>query len=272
MDIILPTNKMPFTLLVTIKSKYADTFKIIAKDTKKPSTYYMLRKGEVPGQKGRKFILKFPLSPDTMRLSIYSERNGNFPNNEDSSFQISEFKVEKLQTCDLWATPLTHSFIKFAEDFSNNASIWSAGKEKDPSIYRSNCGNFTIDYYDVIKQNGKTLATPARIGHNKGIIEVSKEAFLKYTVPMRMIILLHEYSHKWLNPKLGRDIGDEVAADINALNIYLSLGYPDIEANQAFLAVFRKADTEQNHKRYLILRDFIERFGRGEISCKTEAA
>lgn len=203
-----------------------------------------------------------------MKVSIYSETYGNHPNNEDKSFEITEFRVDKLKTCDLWATPLTFSFIKFAQDFSNNASVFSAGK-KTPDIYRSDCSNFTIDYYDVIQHKGKPITTPARIGHNKGIIEVSKKAFLGYTVPMRMLILLHEYSHKWLNPRIGRDIGDETAADINALNIYLSLGYPDMEAHQAFLTVFRRANNESNHKRYLIINDFITRFKNGEIACST---
>ena len=51
---------------------------------------------------------------------------------------------------------------------------------------------------------------------------------------MRLIILLHEYSHKYSNPKIGRKIEDEVAADINALRMYLSKGYSEVEAQYAF--------------------------------------
>lgn len=256
---------MPFRLLVTVKTSRPETIKIVAKDTRKQKTYYINRKGEVNSE-GRQFILKFPLSPATMKLSIYNYENGNYPQDEDGSFKITQFKVEKLPTCDLWAKPLTLKFIKFAQDFSTNASILSAGN-KIPHIYRSNEADFTIDYYDVIKNDGVPITTPARIGHNRGIIDVSKNAFLKYTVPMRMIILLHEFSHKWMNPAIGREIGDEVAADINALNIYLSLGYPELEARQAFLSVFRNANNESNHKRYLIINDFITRFSEGKIAC-----
>jgi hypothetical protein len=270
MDVYLPTNKMPFRLVVTVKSQRPETIKIVAKDTKKVRTYYLNRKGEV-NSKGRTFVLKFPLSPSTMKLSIYNYEKGNYPNDEDGSFKITEFKVEKLQTCDLWAKPLTLSFLRFAQDFATNASIMSAGS-RAPHIYRSDDANFTIDYYDVIKNNGKPISTPARIGHNRGIIEVSRNAFLKYTVPMRMIILLHEYSHKWLNPSIGREISDEVAADINALNIYLSMGYPEMEAHQAFLTVFRKANNDGNHKRYLIINDFITRFSEGKVACNINKA
>jgi hypothetical protein len=85
---------------------------------------------------------------------------------------------------------------------------------------------------------------------------------------MRMVILLHEFSHKYINPKLNRDIGDEVSADINALNIYLSLGYPLIEAQYAFLKVFRGANNELNKRRYLILNDFMTKFHKGELENK----
>jgi hypothetical protein len=80
-----------------------------------------------------------------------------------------------------------------------------------------------------------------------------------------MAILLHEFSHKYMNPKIGREISDEISADINALNIYLSLGYPYIEAQYAFLKVFRGANNPFNKKRYLILDDFIKKFINGEL-------
>ena len=82
---------------------------------------------------------------------------------------------------------------------------------------------------------------------------------------MRMVILLHEFSHKYMNPKVNRDISDEVGADINALNIYLSLGYPDIEAEYAFLRVFKGANNVMNKKRFLILDDFIKKFSTGQL-------
>ena len=87
---------------------------------------------------------------------------------------------------------------------------------------------------------------------------------------MRMIILLHEYSHKYLNPTVNKPIAYETGADINALRIYLALGYPPSEAHYAFLHVFKDANNHQNHKRYEIIKDFIYKFTNGEIegSCK----
>ena len=273
MNIMLPTNKKPFRLFVTIKANRTVKMRIVVKDTRKPSTYYLNRTCDMVAGLKRQFVLKFPLSPEVMEISIFNQYNGNFQNDEDGSFTITEFKPDKLKTCPLWEDKLTHSFINFAEEFSENGSVLSAGN-KHPHVYRSNDGKFTIDYYGVIHDNGRAVSTPARIGHNRGIIELSKKAFLGYTVPMRMIILLHEFSHKWKNPKIGRPIGYETGADINALKIYLSLGFPEIEAHRAFLTVFRNAKGEENHKRYKIINDFITKFNAGMIegSCERNKA
>jgi hypothetical protein len=272
MNIMLPTNKKPFRLFVTVVANRNLTLRLVAKDTRKPSTYYLNRTCAMRAG-SRQFVMKFPLSPDVMRISIFNQMNGNYDMDEDTSFTITEFKPDRLKTCPLWEDKLTYSFINFAQDFAENASVYSAG-DKHPHIYRSNDGRFTIDYYDIIRDNGTPTSTPARIGHNRGIIELSKNAFMNYTVPMRMIILLHEFSHKWKNPQIGREIGYETGADINALKIYLSLGYPEIEAHRAFLNVFRKADGEGNHKRYKIINDFITKFNQGLIegSCERNVA
>jgi hypothetical protein len=266
MDFRIPANKLPFSLIVKVKSKSPETIRIKAKDNRKPSTLYINRKGVVNGE--REFELKFPLSPSSLIVSVFNEKNGNFPSNEDSSFEVSEIKVEKLKTYELWTTEESRNFIQFAKEFAENASVLSSGSTT-PHIYRSNDAKFTIDYYDIIrdKVTGKKLSTPARIGHNSGIIEVSKKHFLSYTVPMRMVILLHEFAHKFLNPTIGRPISYETGADIQALNIYLSLGFSELEAHQAFLYVFKNADTEENHKRYKIINDFITKFNKGQVAA-----
>ena len=48
---------------------------------------------------------------------------------------------------------------------------------------------------NVLSSSGSYLPTPARISQLNGKMEVSYMQFLEYTVPMRMAILLHEYSH-----------------------------------------------------------------------------
>ena len=176
-------------------------------------------------------------------------------------------KAQKVKEYDVWWNQETKDFYKFAVEFSQNAGILSAG-DKKPHIYRSDDGKFTIDYYNTIydKQSKKRLSTPARIGHNSGIIEVSKSKFMDYTIPMRLVILLHEYAHKYLNPKIGRPISYETGADIQGLYIYLGKGWSPYEAHKSFLQVFRKANGDENHKRYKVIRDFIIKYDKGEVS------
>lgn len=263
------TNKVPFTLVVGVQTKTPQEIRLQAKDSKKPATYYVNRKGIVNGY--REFELKFPQVPSDMVVNVFNVAIGNTNSNEDKSFIVTKFEAKKLETSPIWLTENDASFIKFAQHFAENASIYTGSIRVNgkilPSVYRSDDYKFTIDYYDQIvdRKTGKVVNTPARIGHNTGVIEVSKSCFLKYTVPMRMIILLHEYSHKWKNPENGMKISYETGADIAAMNIYLSLGYSEIEAHQAFLTVFRGANNAMNKKRYLIISDFIKQFKKGNL-------
>jgi len=261
----IPSNTLPFTILLSVKTNKPEYINVIAVDGNQPSTVYINRDGEVSGT--RAFELNFPQTPNLMALSITNRKNGNIA--DDKSFKIEKFEVKSLQTCQLWADADIRNFVRFAQYFSANADLLSAGDYK-PSIYRSDDGKFCIDYFNKIRDTdtGAFVGTPARVGHNTGVIEVSKVDFEQYSIPMRMVILLHEFSHKYMNPKIKREIGDEVSADINALNIYLSLGYPLIEAQYAFLKVFRGANNEFNKRRYLILNDFMIKFKNGELENK----
>ena len=266
-----PTNKIPFTLVIGIKTNSPQQIKFLAKDSKKPMTYYVNHKGVAKGY--REFELKFPQVPENLSVAVFNTANGNFPDASDTSFRITRFEAIPLKKNPIWFSKEEDSFIKFARRFCEDASILSAttikNGKKVPSVYRSDDNIFSINYYDVIQdKNGKIINTPARVGHHSGTIDVSKEAFLRYTVPMRMIILLHEFSHKWENPKNGRKINYETGADIAALYMYLSLGYSEIEAHQAFLTVFKGANNEGNHKRYKIIRDFIDKYNKGQLPTK----
>jgi hypothetical protein len=179
----------------------------------------------------------------------------------DSSLNISGGKVEQLDTCAIWMDEKTSSFLKFAQQFSERCGYLSEG------IYKSDDGKFVINYVNVItdRQTGKPMTTPARIGHQSGIIDVSRKQFQHYTYPQRLVILLHEFSHKWKNPEVGKSVADETAADINALYIYLSKGYPRTDALLVFTKVFYRNDTPQNRNRIKIIEDFVKNFDAGNI-------
>lgn len=264
MHIDIPSNNFAFQLAITIESKEPVRMRLLAVDPNKPATKYVDRQGDVRGS--RTFYMHFPVSPKHLKIIIYNSAMGDMPFGDDPTYTIKEVKVEKLKQYNVWWNQDTKNFYKFAVHFAENASILSAGNRK-PHIYRSDDGKFTIDYYNNIvdKKTGKLLSTPARIGHTTGIIEVSKTKFMRYSVPMRIIILMHEFAHKFLNPKLDRKIEYETGADIQALYVYLGKGWSPVEAHKAFLQVFRKANNKDNHKRYKIIRDFIDKYDRGQV-------
>lgn len=277
MNRILKSNRKQFTLALDLVSTKPTAVKVEAQkvqttsDGLSPVTYYYRQEFDINGSKH--FEIPFPQSPNELIFKIYPAEYKNYNHymqfgyKKQKLFDIAKSEIIPLKTKLNYLTDQDKCFIKFIKKFCDNASIHSSSHDDGtPSIYRSDCGGYTIDYYDKIRDDkGKELNTPARIGHDLGNIEVSQRDFVKYTIPMRMIILLHEYAHKWRNPDAGLQIGDESGADIGGLLIYLCLGYSPIEAHQAFLEVFYGARTPQNHARYLIIDDFIKKFENDEL-------
>jgi hypothetical protein len=166
--------------------------------------------------------------------------------------EIKKIPLEKrLDVVDFSNNDL-RSFINFCTKFCFNAGNLSSG------TYKSSDGKFRIEYLPTIisSKSGKELQTPARINKDSGVIQVSQKKFTPDTVAMRMAILLHEYSHYYVN----KDIDNESEADLNGLLIYLGLGYPRFEGHEAYLKTFISTPTEMNKVRYDKIKAFIDNF------------
>jgi hypothetical protein len=258
MNFKLWTRYEPIMVKVVIKTNSPQTMVVKVFDPTQANTYFTDREKIINGQE--ELYIRMPLSPYSTALSIYNKANGNQPKGVDNSFEVVEIKKEDLDIT-LSKTKMDNSlvrnFVAFAQKFSYNAGWINAPKD-----YVSSVGNFKIEYLPYIKsnKNGEKMATPARISTKNGRIQVSQESFLPYTIPMRMAILLHEFSHYYLNS----DITNETEADLNGLTIYLGLGYPIREAYAAFGDTFIGFPSEQNRKRYDIInkfiRDYIEEY------------
>lgn len=250
----LQTDGKPGTLLLNVFTKQEQPIRIIVRDKFNKNTKYIDKTDKVTGE--GKFYLRMPLMPRNAELIIFNEKNGNKPEGVDRSFKAGKTKLVDLKrklNCFDYSNPVIKNFVEFAEEFSQNASKISAGK----SVYTSNDGEFVIEYFDdITDSNGRKLNTPARISQKEGVIQISKNKFLNYTIPMRMIILLHEFAHFYLN----KDMSNETEADLNALLIYLGLGYPRFEAFYAFLKVFYNSPSPENKERYEYIHKFIQDF------------
>lgn len=241
-----------FSLHITIKCDGSKKFRVWAEEEGKPNSKYADREIIVDGE--RTIYFSFPISPETLFIGV-----GNVHSPSDKSFTVT-LERKPLTTYEIWLKNDTSKFVALASKFSMICGYSAASPNGRIFSYKDK--QFIIKYFDVIRdfKTGKTFNTPARIGHTTGNIEVAKVKFDRYTVAMRMMILLHEYSHVFMNPQIGVKVENEIGADINALYIYLGLGFSKIDALCVYANVFLKAQTASNIDRMRRIQNYIEQF------------
>ena len=251
MNFTLWTRYEPIMIKVVVQTNSPQTIVLKVYDPKQANTYFTDREKTVNGVE--ELFVRMPLSPSSAALKIYNKANGDMPKGQDPSFNVLAIKKEDMDITlprTKMDTFVVRNFVGFAQKFAYNAGWLTA-----PRDYMSSVGGFKIEYLPVIiNSKGEKMATPARISTKNGRIQASQQAFRDYTIPMRMAILLHEFSHYYLNT----DVSDETEADLNGLTIYLGLGYPIREAYEAFTSTFIGYPTEQNKKRFDIIDRFIK--------------
>lgn len=236
-------DNKPTNLLIGVQVKHPVKVMIRVYNPSKPNTFYLDRWQTV--QQHGEFQARLPQSCPTVVVEIRTA-DGN-----DQNIRVTKMQQTPLQQyIPCLSGKGVKSVVKFFQEFCENASILQ------PGSYQSDDGKFQIDYFNVIVDKGVVQTTPARISNKNGRMEVSKRHFASYSVPMRMAILLHEFSHFYVNEVTD----DEIEADLNGLKIYLALGYPVIEAHKSFLRVFQKSPSDSNRERYEYLKAFIDNF------------
>lgn len=247
----VPTRHEELTLLIKVRTYQPESIRLKVTDADQPNTAFTDRYKTVDGESI--FFVRMPVSPNNALISIYNEKNGNLQVGVDNTLEVESITKEaldkKLDVID-FSNPQVRSFVNFATRFSYNAGSLPSG------TYTSDDKKFVIKYLPIIEDNGEEQSTPARIDIDNGVIEISKRQYLDYTIPNRMAILLHEFSHVYLND----NVDDEVEADLNGLLIYLGLGYPRIEAFEVFARTFANAPSEQNKMRFDKIKNFIDNF------------
>jgi len=247
---LLNTNYRPMMVDLTVAVKSPCRVRVMLSDPHKVGAVYYDRWKDIKDVGD--FQIKLPVSPKQARLKVGTVGN----HNNDGQTDIIDVKRKKL---DNYApclngnggkTKKVKEFIKFAQEISENAAVYP------PGTYYSPKKNFRIDYFPMIfdKDEQKALSTPARIHNETGHMEIAKKSFVTMTIPMRMAVLMHEFSHFNLNHVQE----DEVEADLNALKLYLGMGYPIIEAHKGFLEVFKSHPSDGNRERYEYIKNFID--------------
>ncbi len=258
---IYNSDNRKMTLNITITCNGKKKFRVWAEELGKRNSKYAER--EIVVENSRMIFFSFPVSPKQLFIGCGDVSN---PQSKDFTMTIEEVP---LKTYDIWMDEDTEKFVQLDVIFSQKCGFEKASP--DGTIYHTKDDMYSIKNFPVIKDaiTGQPLSTPARVGHRTGIIEVSSIKFARYTIPMRIIILLHEFSHKFKNPNIGLQINNEVGADINALYIYLGLGFSKVDAICVFANVFLKAQSEGNIQRMRKILDYINRFEQQEFAQLT---
>jgi hypothetical protein len=248
----LPTRYEEFTLVIKVRTPKAEKIHLKVYDEEMRNTTFTNRWKTVDGD--CTFFVRMPVSGKSALIKIYNEKFGE-GGRGDETFEVVDIRkmpLEKRMDVLDFSNGTLRTFINFCTRFCFNAGVISSG------TYRSSDGKFTIEYVPTIisSKSGKELETPARISKDTGKIQVSQKKFVPDTVAMRMAILLHEYSHYYVN----ENIDDESEADLNGLLIYLGLGYPRFEGHEAFLKTFISSPSYENKVRYDKIKKFIDDF------------
>lgn len=225
---LVNTKKQPCAVNFTITTDGSEVpIYIIGYDPINKNTLYFRSRFLISGSE--EITLNCPQSPRLLKIIVWSE--------DDLPFQLPSVRLLPLEVI-----KTDDPVIKWIEYFSR-----VAGRLR-PGNYVGDNVPFTIQVKrNIYTDTGEVHPTPARIHTELPIIQVSKAKFDQNTVPERVIILLHEFAHNFIN----NDQDNEQESDQHALNIYNELGYPKIEAVNAFGDIM--ADTDDNYQRMLNL-------------------
>jgi hypothetical protein len=208
-----------------------------------------------------------PLTPEKAILDIYNVKYPVGNSKRYSGFKVVDKKemplLVNLGVFDYDDEDL-QEFIPFAEKIAERAAILSAGPHtgemEGGSIYKSPSGRFTIQYLDEIIDfqkrrtdgNGNDLGpnpnylkpatTSMRCNSATGLIQIGRKFMLQYSIPERIAVMLHEFSHFFRNYRQD----DEREADYHAAQIYSGLGYGKREFFTGLWKVFKRNPFDLN--------------------------
>jgi len=221
----ISTNNKRHLVDVKIDNKEGRPIQIVGFDPLKYNTEYFNRLCLEKGIQTYQFGC--PLTPKKLNLVIFDVEKGY--SDKPKTFTIKSIKTEPIEFRELDVDYLTSKFIEFAQDFAEKAGYLTAGTYSDKDNL------FKINYVNrILDERGNKSPTPARIHKTEKYIEVSREWLVNLSIPIRLQMLFHEYSHLFLN----KNPSDESEADINGVNLFLALGYPFVESVYAYTKVF----------------------------------
>jgi len=234
MTYIFQTGTKPCALELVLQSREARNIFVVGYDASNGDPYFRRICEIDPGQR-RTFFFGMPISPGKLKVQIFDQDNRMF--SRPDGYQIGNPRLVALRTAPINLSKESTDFLHFAEWLAVNLPNLQAGKD------------YVLDKkFKIQLFSDLPTSTPARIHATDDYIQVSKVDLLTMTVPRRIIILLHEYAHNYLN----NNPNNESEADLNALTIYLAKGYPFMEAVYAFTKILHDNDQSVQRMEWMI--------------------
>ena len=228
MVIPIPSQYQRFAIKLRVVVFYPMRISIVVYDPTHTHTHYFRRKLSFrdthfkTAQAVRDISIALPVSPRQLSLRIADKYSG-----KDDGFEITDFRLVPMPHQPLWASEARHRFMDFAIAFAQKAGYSPTG------FYNSPDNEFLIQYLPTITStDGTELVTPARIHQRMPRVQLSKQQFKSFSIPVRVAILSHEGCHFFKNTRSERE------ADLCGIRYYLDYGFPTIEAVYATTKVF----------------------------------
>lgn len=209
-------NGRPFQYKITVKSEGKSRIYIMGYDKNNPKRVYINRFHTITGTKT--FVLPVPLSPSIIIFAIKGEGD---------NFSIVKYRKEIL--------PIDLKEINYNKELATYIDfifsyVRRSHKIDDGTILLSDNKKYMI----VVSDRIEGVNTPCRIHEDKKFIEIDKEKFTKYTIPVQILYLLHEFAHLYRNKVKS----SEKQADHNGAKIYKALHFPRVEALNGYAYLF----------------------------------
>jgi len=236
---LVHTKGKPMAIDLGIELMQPCRVRIIARNPKSPNIVYYDR--QFFASKNEEMEIRLPQSKNEVEVIVACF---GMPQDNIRITKLKKVGLKQYPSC--YNRGRTLRFVRFAQQICERLPELTTGD------YYSLNNEFHLQVFDTIPNT----QTPARIHNDLGVIQVSKQKMGGNTVPMNMAILLHEYSHFYMN----KIQVDEIEADINGLKIYLGLGYPIVESHKSFTDVFQHSDNPMNRERYAYIFEFVDRF------------
>lgn len=224
MNVKIPTNEQSFILAIDVEAKEKTHIKILGECAYHSNTkYFDIEEDDFIGKKT--FKIPIPLSPKVLELTVHSLKG--------SDILVSNIKAEPINI-NLNKLPSdTLLYLQFCCELVKVCGYLP------PTVVFSKNDKYAVKLSKEIKdRKGNIIDSPARVGMESFVIELSKNHIDKLSIPQRLFILFHEFGHYYLQTD------SEELADDFALNCYQKLKLPPIEVIYSFTRIFRFENQE----------------------------